>query len=259
VHDPDKTAVALSSMDPESRALVELSYRRGLGDDEIADLLQVDPDEVARRRGSALERLGVTGDELERLDDEHWAPRERPVAPPPRSPAPAPAPRRRAPAAALALLAVIAAVVLVVLLASGGDDGGGGDGDAARTPTRSETGATTDAADAKPPRQMRRLNRTYGHGTAQLVRSGGRTVLRLNVTDFLKPQGGGYAVWLYNAPDDARRLYATRATTIKRDIPLPRNFTRYRFAEVARAIPDLDSAHSGLSLLRARVAALAGP
>jgi hypothetical protein len=248
-------------MDPESRALVELSYRRGLGDDEIADLLQVDPDEVARRRGSALERLGVTGDELERLDDEHWAPRARPAAPSPRSPARAgsPAPKRRVPAAALALLALIAVVVLVVVLASGGgEDGDGGDGDAARTPTRSETGPVEPKPD-RTPRPMRRLNGTYGHGTAQLVRSGDRTVLRLNVTDFLQPQGGGYAVWLYNSPDDARRLYATRATTIERDIPLPANFSRYRVAEVARAIPDLDSDHSGLSLLRARVAALAGP
>jgi hypothetical protein len=155
---------------------------------------------------------------------------------------------------------VIAAVVLVVVLASGGD--GDGDGDAARTPTESETGATTGAAEAKPgsrPRPMRRLNGTYGHGTAQLVRSGDRTVLRLNVKGFLQPQGGGYAVWLYTSPDDARRLYATSATSIERDIPVPRNFTRYRFAEVARAIPDLDSDHSGISLLRARVAALAGP
>lgn len=245
-------------MDPESRALVELSYRRGLGDDEIGDLLQVRPEEVARRREAALARVGLIGEQLRQLDDDDWKPGGRPTPAAPQRAAPA---KRRVPVAALAALALIAAVVLVVALASGG----GGDedaGDVAQTPTTSDTGtttqetATTPAGSALP---MRRLNGTYGHGTAQLVRSGERTALRLDVTDFLRPQGGGYAVWLYNSSDDARRLYATRSTTIERDLPLPQDFTRYRYAEVARAIPDLDSDHSGLSLLRSRISALAAP
>jgi hypothetical protein len=250
VHDPDRIAAALSRLAPESRALVELSYRRGLGDDEIGELLGVEPEEVARRREAAVSGLGVTGDQL----DEYWNPGkdQEPVATAPAAAAPA---RRRVPVALLAALALAAVVLLIVVLASGGDSD---EGTTAQAPA-SEGGTTTESAaptPANPPRPMQRLNGTYGRGTAQLVRSGERTVLRLNVAHFLQPQGGGYAVWLYNSPDDARRLYATTATSIERDIPLPGNFARYRYAEVARAIPDLDSDHSGLSLLRTRLAAL---
>ena len=48
---------ALGSLDPETRALLDLSLRRGLGDDEIAGVLRVEPAEVRRRRGAAFERL----------------------------------------------------------------------------------------------------------------------------------------------------------------------------------------------------------
>jgi hypothetical protein len=99
---------------------------------------------------------------------------------------------------------------------------------------------------------MQRLNGTYGRGTAQITGS----KLHLKVSSFLQPQGGGYAVWLYNSRDDAKRLYSTTKTSIDRDIPLPDGFEKYRFVEVARAIPDLDSDHSGISLLRARVSEL---
>jgi hypothetical protein len=258
VHDSDRTAEALSRLDPASRALVELSYRRGLDDDEIGDLLQVGPEEVARRRETALARVGLIGEQLRRLDDDDWKPGGRPAPAGLQRAAPA---KRRVPVAALAVLALIAAVVLVVAIASGGG-GDEGEGDVAQTPTTSDTAATTQETATTPAssaRPMQRLNGTYGHGTAQLVRSGDRTVLRLDVTDFLRPQGGGYAVWLFNSPDDARRLFATSSTTIERDFPLPEDFTRYRYAEVARAIPDLDSDHSGLTLLRSRISALATP
>jgi DNA-directed RNA polymerase specialized sigma24 family protein len=48
---------ALERLDPESRALLELSVRRGLPDDEIASTLRVDAAEVGRRRDELLERL----------------------------------------------------------------------------------------------------------------------------------------------------------------------------------------------------------
>ena len=106
---------------------------------------------------------------------------------------------------------------------------------------------------------MKRLNGTYGRGTVQLLHSGDRAKLRLAVSHFLRPVGGGYAVWLYNSPDDAHRLYATADTTIEREIRLPRDYADYRFVEVARAIPELNSDHSGLSLLRARFSDLTAP
>jgi DNA-directed RNA polymerase specialized sigma24 family protein len=48
---------ALARLDPESRALLDLSLRRGLDDSEIAAILRVEPEEVARRRGELLDRL----------------------------------------------------------------------------------------------------------------------------------------------------------------------------------------------------------
>jgi DNA-directed RNA polymerase specialized sigma24 family protein len=48
---------ALSRLDPESRALLDLSVRRGLDDDDIASVLRVDQDEVKRRRQDAFDRL----------------------------------------------------------------------------------------------------------------------------------------------------------------------------------------------------------
>ena len=48
---------ALGRLDPESRALLDLSMRRGMTDEEIAAVLRVDPGEVRRRRDELLERL----------------------------------------------------------------------------------------------------------------------------------------------------------------------------------------------------------
>jgi DNA-directed RNA polymerase specialized sigma24 family protein len=48
---------ALAALDPESRALLDLSLRRAMSDEEIAAVLRVDADEVARRRAELLDRL----------------------------------------------------------------------------------------------------------------------------------------------------------------------------------------------------------
>jgi DNA-directed RNA polymerase specialized sigma24 family protein len=48
---------ALGRLDPESRALLDLSLRRGLKDGDIASVLRVDSAEVARRRGAAIDRV----------------------------------------------------------------------------------------------------------------------------------------------------------------------------------------------------------
>ena len=75
---------ALSHLDAESRALLDLSLRRGRPDEEIADVLRVDADEVGRRRTELLDRLaadlGLDGREqrdelrasLPDLPPEHW-------------------------------------------------------------------------------------------------------------------------------------------------------------------------------------------
>jgi DNA-directed RNA polymerase specialized sigma24 family protein len=59
---------ALRRLDPESRALLDLSLRRGMHDDEIAGVLRVDPSEVQRRVDELIERLsGELG--LERREE----------------------------------------------------------------------------------------------------------------------------------------------------------------------------------------------
>jgi DNA-directed RNA polymerase specialized sigma24 family protein len=75
---------ALAKLDPESRALLDLSLRRGMDDSDIAEVLRVRPDEVARRRAELLgrlaEELGLDTREqrdelfagLPDLPDEYW-------------------------------------------------------------------------------------------------------------------------------------------------------------------------------------------
>ena len=48
---------ALSRLDPESRALLELSVRRGMDAEEIAGVLRVDPSEEQRRVDEVFDRL----------------------------------------------------------------------------------------------------------------------------------------------------------------------------------------------------------
>jgi DNA-directed RNA polymerase specialized sigma24 family protein len=48
---------ALSRLDHESRALLDLSLRRGLDDDDIANVLRETEEEVQRRRSVALDQL----------------------------------------------------------------------------------------------------------------------------------------------------------------------------------------------------------
>src|SRR5947209_11240465 len=60
-------ADALSRLEPEGRALLELSARRGMDAEEIAGLLGSDPQRVASMRAAALRslagRIGLAGEE----------------------------------------------------------------------------------------------------------------------------------------------------------------------------------------------------
>lgn len=270
VLDPDRIAQAVAGLDPQQRAMLELSARRGLGDEEIAGVLQVEPTEVGRRREEALgvlaARLGLSeeqrpdlGRELEALGEEHWR----------GAPAATERPPRRAVRVLTVGVLVTAAVVVGLVLALSGSDGGD---ERASRPERDEPPAPETASEPAPetapqapprpaPRAgevvaMRRLNGTNGRGTAQLVRSGGTLRLRLEVTGFLRPNGGGYAVWLYSPGGAARRLFATTDTAYERQFPLPKDLARFDFVEVARAVPALNSDHSGLSLLRVPLSSL---
>jgi hypothetical protein len=50
---------ALDRLDPVDRAVLELSERRGLPDEEVAGIVGVSPRAVARRRRSAVDRIAV--------------------------------------------------------------------------------------------------------------------------------------------------------------------------------------------------------
>ncbi len=52
-------AAALRRLDDESRALLDLSMRRGMPDEDIAAVLRVEAREVGRRRADALDRLAA--------------------------------------------------------------------------------------------------------------------------------------------------------------------------------------------------------
>jgi DNA-directed RNA polymerase specialized sigma24 family protein len=75
---------ALAALDPVSRALLDLSMRRGLKDEEIAAVLNVPTEDVTRRREELLDglaqQLGLDGREerdelfasLPDLPDSYW-------------------------------------------------------------------------------------------------------------------------------------------------------------------------------------------
>jgi hypothetical protein len=252
----EETRAATARLSAEDRALVELFDRRGLSAEQIAGMIGIDVAEVERRHAAATERLEA---ELAAGRDEEPATEEAAAEPRDAARAEKPSARRGAIVAAVIALVVLVGVVIAVASGGGGSGGSGaGDGGSGAAQGSTEEAAGEPAGEG-PVVTMKRLNGTYGRGTAQLAKDGDRTVLRLRARSFLQPVGGGYAVWLVKSDGDTRRLYATTDTTIRRDFPLPDDFESYRSVEVARAIPELSSDYSDLVLLRASVAELAGP
>src|SRR4051812_1999132 len=97
----DRLATCVQRLDPPTRALLDLSVRRGVRDDQMAPILRTDPFHLAWRRARALERIaGEVGEgdrpaplgevrmALEALPREAWG---LPAAGPPALPAPEPA------------------------------------------------------------------------------------------------------------------------------------------------------------------------
>src|SRR3712207_9424712 len=56
---PDSFSSALGQLDPASRALLDLSLRRGMRTEEIAEMLGAEPWNVALSRDDALRRVVV--------------------------------------------------------------------------------------------------------------------------------------------------------------------------------------------------------
>jgi hypothetical protein len=96
----DRLADSVRRLDPATRALLDLSVRRGVRDDQMAPILRTDPFHLAWRRARALEKvasevgsgsqpapLGEVRMALEALPREAWG---LPGMGPPALPAPAP-------------------------------------------------------------------------------------------------------------------------------------------------------------------------
>jgi hypothetical protein len=96
----DRLAECVRRLDPATRALLDLSVRRGVRDDQMAPILRTDPFHLAWRRARALEKvanevgsgsepapLGEVRMALEALPREAWG---LPGAGPPALPAPGP-------------------------------------------------------------------------------------------------------------------------------------------------------------------------
>jgi hypothetical protein len=244
----DQIVTAVADLDPRSRALLELAARRGMGDADMAALLRVRPADIQHLREQATHELAVVlkldpgeyeglQQELARLDEADWERRALLLAGEPGSRG-----RSRLVAAGAVLLAV--AGIAGVFATRGNHERYVATAVAA--PITPESG---------PAVTFQRLNGSHGRGSVRLIWGPSGARVRLRVGGLLRPQGGGYTVWLYNSPADAHRLAFTTFADFHGWLRLPRDHARYRFVDISREVTD-DSAHSDLSLLRAPQSAL---
>ena len=249
---------ALDELDPLSRALIDLSVKRGMSDAEIGEVLGTDADAVFENRVALLRSLAeqiapeaVDADlpELEaavaeRLyGDTDGAAAAEPIAPVGHEPATTEGKRRSPLAVLLPLLVLVALVAGFVLLTSGGDDEDPQPQQQAQTPDRP---AGDDGAEP----QRTRLTSLGGRARGTATIDG--DTLRLRVRGL---PAGTHEVWLYDSVIDARsigRLSKNGTLSTK----LPRNARDYEYLDVSSEPADGNPNHSGQSLLRVPVAKL---
>jgi hypothetical protein len=287
----DSFTAALAQLDPASRALLDLSLRRGMRPEEIGDLLGTDPESVIVARESALEQLAaVLGTEealelddlrgrLATLPSDAWTPpaddedadleyADDDEEPLPDRPAPAAVdePRRKSRLPLLLALLAVAAVVLVIVLASGGSDDEDAPASApAPAPQAQQPSASKPAAPATKPESAAKPEPTAGakvplapvsagagaEGTASLLDGGKR--LRLDVTGL---RDGSYEVWLYDSVIEANLIGKGSGTKLALDLDLPDDASHYRYVDISREPDDGNPNHSGESVLRVPLAKL---
>ena len=233
----------LAGLSAESRALLELSVRRGIPDDEIAELLGTTESGVRTRRESVLQEvadsLGAEPDaELREQMADHLGDRGNLFAAPPEPPE---EPRRRGrlvPALIGGVLIAAAAALVLALV-------GGRDNPPKRRTLQLGPTAQLEPLPGMPPARAR----------ARLVQRAGRDRLELRVAGLPRPRGR-YTVWLYNSVADAKALGSFPAGDIELDAPLPSDFERYRDVDVSLEPANGNPNHSGDSFLRAPLARL---
>jgi hypothetical protein len=261
----DSFSAALVRLDPASRALLDLSLRRGMKPEEIGDLLGTDSGSVVVAREAALEQLAteLEMDDVSQLDEvrtrlaelpaEVWtgtaerpkltvvaADEEERKAPPPE--------RRRSRLPVLITLLAVAVVALVVVLASSGGS----------EKSKSTAQPNAPASPSKPVKKQKpakpAAKKTHlvalgagsgATGTAALTQGGKR--MTINVSGL---PGGAYQVWLYNSVIDAASLTKVQGTKLALDLKLPSNASHYRYVDISLEPADGNPNHSGDSVLR---------
>jgi hypothetical protein len=275
----DSFTAALARLDPASRALLDLSLRRGMKPEEIGDLLGTEPDSVVVAREAALEQLAteLDMDDLSELDQvrarlaelpaEAWTgtadarPQLKVVKGEPARRAEPPAKSRRSRLPLLLALLAVAAVALIVVLASSGssDKPKSSARSSAPAPAPSSKPAKPAAKPSKPAAKptikktrLAAIGAASGaSGTAALTQGGKRLTV-----DASGLPNGAYQVWLYNSVIDAASLTKVKGTKLALDLKLPSNATRYRYVDVSLEPPDGNPNHSGESVLRVRLSKL---
>jgi hypothetical protein len=261
----DSFTSALERLDPASRALLDLSLRRGMRTEEIADVLGAEPANVEASRDEALRRIAaeVGMDTAGDLDEVRARLAELPVegwlgqtngngahaaagkAESGKRKAEEPeAPRRRVVLPLLLGALVIAAVVLALVLGTGGG---------------SSDKASSKSAPSPPPAKpagggvaLTPVGAVRASGTAS-VKNG---KLNLRITGLPKER---YGVWLFNNVIDARSLgYAEGTTIVGKNLELPKNWRGFRYVDISREPNDGNLNHSGLSVMRVPTSRLAG-
>jgi hypothetical protein len=249
----DRLAEALDELEAGDRALLDLSLRRGIRDEDLAELLKTDTTDVAQRRVDALERLaaevGTNGPDhlpnvqtaLVELPPESWSVALSTPAEPPPPPAPPPAevgvrPRRLL----YALLPILAVVAIVGILVAVGAYHGGSE-DSAPPPA---------APNAQTPRTP--LASVGGGSTRGSAAISGEQ-LDLSVSGLRR--GAHYEVWLYNSVADAVPIAPLRGPSGRAQARVPED-ARQRFLDVSLEPADGNPNHSGQSVLRAPLAKL---
>jgi hypothetical protein len=250
---------SLQKVDPDDRAILDLSLRRKVKDEVVAAVLRLQPEDVAPRREAALDRLAAElgADHLERarlsevlsdLPEEQW-PSElagREPVPAPASPPP-PERHRRRPLAAVAVIVVGAlAGALIGLLLFGGDE--------------DDKGSPAPRAAAKvaasPSVALESLVPGFpGRGTARIEGTGTNSRLVMSLRN-LPPREEAYAVWLYNSIGDAKLVDRAVGTTFDVSRRLPADPAGYKYIDVSREPIDDNPNHSGASVLRVPIADL---
>src|SRR4051812_13078514 len=268
----DSFTAALGRLDPASRALLDLSLRRGMKPEEIGELLGTDPESVVAAREAALEQLAteLEMEDSSQLDEvrarlaelpaDAWTangaarPKLAVVREEKSTRPPAERKRSRLPLL-LALLAVAVVALVIVLASSGGDTKTAGKPKAnAPAPAPTPKPAASKPKPAQKPTppaapketKLVALGTASGvTGTASLTQGGQRLTLKASG---LAP--GAYQVWLYNSVIDAASLTKVEGTNLSLDLKLPSDASHYRYVDVSLEPADGNPNHSGESVLR---------